>query len=397
MRKRQVLELTEHCPVYLQKEELTSEIGEWLWKNYNKQVQVEFPTHLTAHQWRLTAQGWVGSIPISTHLELRLIPKVAVSNLFQMLDYAYQLRNFIVLDDLIECDSLDDLYERLAQLLANMVFQRSKKGFYQEYRDNSDKLPYVRGRIDTMDNISKPWEVHIRCNYQERTADIEENQILCWTLWLILCSGFCGEKVTMKVRRAFKSLHGHARLVPLKDNDLTRQSYNRLSQDYEPMHILCRFFLDNIGPGHRVGAHKMLPFLVNMARLYEQFVAQWLVEHLPDNYRLKKQERLQIDHDGELIVSIDLVIYDWRTNQVLYILDTKYKVVERPSPQDVYQIVTYAVAKECHEAILIYPFQVTNQREQRIGQIRLRMLSFPLGGDLGEAGQTFLRDLFKFS
>ncbi|QGG48041.1 McrC family protein [Heliorestis convoluta] len=139
----------------------------------------------------------------------------------------------------------------------------------------------------------------------------------------------------------------------------------------------------------------MLPFLINMARLYEQFVAQWLVENLPEQYRLKKQERVQIDHDGELIASIDLVIYDWRTNQVLHILDTKYKVVERPSPQDVYQIVAYAVAKECHEAILVYPFQVTNQRIRRIGQIRLRMLSFPLGGDLGEAGQAFLRDLLE--
>ena len=45
------------------------------------------------------------------------------------------------------------------------------------------------------------------------------------------------------------------------------RTYNRLNADYEPMHALCRFFLENSGPAHARGDRSMLPFLVNMPRL----------------------------------------------------------------------------------------------------------------------------------
>ena len=41
------------------------------------------------------------------------------------------------------------------------------------------------------------------CQYHENTADIEDNQILAWTLYCMARSGFCREKVAELVRRAF--------------------------------------------------------------------------------------------------------------------------------------------------------------------------------------------------
>jgi 5-methylcytosine-specific restriction enzyme subunit McrC len=93
------------------------------------------------------------------------------------------------------------------------------------------------------------------------------------------------------------------------------------------MHALCRFFLDQSGPGHQNGVHTMLPFLVNMARLYELFVAEWLKGHLPAGWSIKTQEIITIGQASEIKFNIDLAHYDGSNNTpccVLEYINLKY-------------------------------------------------------------------------
>ncbi len=135
----------------------------------------------------------------------------------------------------------------------------------------------------------------------------------------------------------------------------------------------------------------MLPFLIKMDRLYELFVAEWLKIHLPQSLVLKFQERVNI---GETVqFKTDLVLYDMATGAPRYILDTKYKIPTAPATSDIAQVVAYAVSKECHEAVLVYPEHLTNPLNEWVGDIRVRSLTFSLDGDLDQAGQAFLKDL----
>ena len=74
-------------------------------------------------------------------------------------------------------------------------------------------------------------------------------------------------------------------------------------------------------------------------------------------------------------------------------LDTKYKPVDRPATEDLEQIVAYAQAKGCPEAILVYPIALPAPFTERVGDIRVRSLAFALGGDLEASGQGFLASL----
>ncbi len=137
----------------------------------------------------------------------------------------------------------------------------------------------------------------------------------------------------------------------------------------------------------------MIPFLVDMAKLYELFVAEWLklkAQKLPD-FVVKSQEKVVIGQDGRIKFNIDLVVYERDTPKALFVLDTKYKAPDHPGNDDISQVVTYATAKGCHEAILIYPKPIN--LDEMIGKIRVRSLEFSLDGDLEEAGRRFLEDL----
>jgi 5-methylcytosine-specific restriction enzyme subunit McrC len=162
------------------------------------------------------------------------------------------------------------------------------------------------------------------------------------------------------------------------------------------MHGICRFFLENAGPGINHGEHHMIPFTVNMPNLFESFVAEWIHANEPRQCSTKSQHRAVLDENGRLHFQIDIVLFDAIDGCPRAVLDTKYKSSDLPSEQDIQQIVAYAVAMGVSEAYLIYPSVISEPVDLWVGPIRpihVRSLVFDLSGDLEEAGQTLLKKL----
>lgn len=390
----ETIRLTEYQPTSLAPEVIPYDVGEALWRDYKAKIAVEFPSPITEGQWRLTPQGWVGHIPVTPEFHFALHPKVELGNLFRMLEYAYDLESFRFLDGLIDCQSLEEFYERLANILAKRALDRARKGFYRAYVPETAQLPYVRGRLDVQQAIQSPEQVKLQCHYEQHTADVEENQILAWTLLVIARSGiFNEEQSLLTVRRAYQALQRLVTVRPHYPATCLNRLYTRLNDDYRPMHALCRFFLEQSGPGHRLGDHTMLPFLVDMAHLYERFVAKWLKAHLPSELQLEVQERVNIGETGSLFFDIDLVLSDAATGATRCVLDTKYKDSGRPAPDDIHQMISYAHTKGCSEAILVYPTPLKQPLDETIRGIRVRSLTFSLDDDLEQAGRAFMQRL----
>lgn len=392
MPELKTIELTEYEEYSLAPQELSEEAAENLWHNYGTQVDVQWPSPKTNHRWKLTAQGWVGYIPLTPQLAISLQPKVPLSNLFRMWEYAYQF-DFDFLEGLMACDSLREFYEQLANILARRVLDRARRGFYRAYVGREERLPYVRGRADVGRSIRRPLDINLHCHYQEHTADIEHNRILAWTLRCIARSGPCTERVLPTVRKAYRALRGVVMLMPYSAKDCERQRYSRLNADYEMLHTLCRFFLAHSGPTHMLGEHFMLPFLVSMPGLYERFVAEWLRQHLPPDLALKTQDIVHMGQDDELEFRIDLTLYEEANDTPRYVLDTKYKASSKPSTADIAQIVTYAHSKDCQEALLVYPGSLDQPLDVWNHDIHIRSVTFALDGDLEANGHDFLRQI----
>ena len=387
------IELKEYETRRFPKGEISEELGLKIWESYGSQISIDEPSFKNSNQWCLTPTGWAGHIPLTPELEIVLLPKVDIKNLFGMLEYAYWLnrKSLKFLDGLTDCDSLEEFYETLANFLALRVLDRGRKGFFRSYQPRRDKIPYVRGRFDVRKSCQKPWMVKPECSYEEHTSDVEDNQILAWTLRRILQSGVCTERSLLQVRRAYQSLRGLTTPIPCDPGDCAGRLYSRLNEDYQPMHALCRFFLEQSGPSHRIGGRTMVPFLVDMARLYELFVAEWLKAKMPPDFVVRPHEEVVIGRGGRVRFDIDLVVYDRDSQKALFVLDTKYKAPDHPGNDDISQVVTYSATKDCDEAVLIYPKPL--DLDVTIGKIRVRSLGFSLDGDLEEAGQRFLRDL----
>ena len=354
-------------------------------------IEIDPPSFKTGGCWRLTNLGWAGYLPLTPALGISLQPKVALRTLLRMVEVAYDLHAFRLFDGWFNAESVPELYELLAQLLAQRVLRRCRQGLQRAYRTQSATLPYLRGQLQVAELLQRPAQIDLPCRFHEYTADVPDNQILLWTLQRIARSTLCGERAAAVVRQSVRMLQPTVSARPVTAWECRQRTYSRLNQDYAPLHGLCAFFLEHSGPSHLVGDRPAIPFVVEMARLYERFVAAWLHQNLGAQWRLQIQETHPITSDQRF--AIDLVLYDAQSGAVRCVMDTKYKVAARINTADVAQVVAYAEAKGATNALLLYPQQPTTPLDTTIGDIRVRTLPFALDGDLQQNGHDFLHHL----
>lgn len=385
-----VIELVEYAPRKLRADELTPADADVLWRQYSDYLDVEYPSPRTGNQWVLTPKSWVGFFPVTPGLAVAIRPKLDVRSVFAMLEYAYDLKNFQLFDGSHACAALEELIERVAAILAGRVRDRVRRGVYRAYQAEHERLPYVRGRLDTARLVAAPWKADLPCGYEEHTADIEDNRLLLWAL-NVAARGGCTERSSKRVIDAHRSLAGAVGLLECAARSYRGRTYQRLNDDYRPMHGLGRFIVEHAGPRHEQGAHGMVPFRVDMNSLYERFVAAWLHEHLPASWVLDRQEHLSFGTTDRVQFSADLIIRERSTGAPAMVLDTKYKDVAHPKSDDLAQVVAYATAWGVTDAVLIYPSESTWLAE--VGPVRVRALTFSISGDVETAGHRFLAAL----
>jgi len=315
-----------------------------------------------------------------------------------MLEYAYDLKSFHLFPGRLAVGSISDIFEKLVSILAQRVLERAKKGLYRDYIDERESLKFVRGRCQWVGTLRSAMRgsVRLECDYQENTADLDDNRILAWTLYTIPRFNVRDPAIKQLAAKAYRSLISAVSVTKMPPEACIGRFYNRLNDDYEPMHDLCRFFLESCGPILSREDRNFIPFLLYMPTLFESFVARWLEKHLPAKYAMQRQYSVRLVEGETWRFIMDLVIRDIETNKILAVLDTKYKGSDKPADADICQVVAYAVQANTRKAFLVYPSAYMSKTAIPVGGdqgVRVKMLSFDIGGDLEEAGERFLGNL----
>lgn len=388
--------LEEYEEKELERDALDEDTAEFLLNNFSSEVEVKFPTLKTDYKWVLENQGYVGYVALSGDKAVVLEPKVELENVFAMMEYAYELGDFD-LSSVYESESVQGFYDRIANILAENVIDRQRRGLYRSYVEKEEESQRIKGRIDFTKTLKKPWDPKAHIKYSEMTANNEDNQILLYALNRISStSGLCRDETLGKARKGIRMMRGEISYNEFRVSDTAGRSYNRLNSDYERLHALCRLILDNSGPSYEVGDQKMIPFNVDMAELFQGFVTEWLKQNLPERFRVKGEEEVTLteyEHSRDLKYRIDLVLYDRESDEVVCVIDTKYKSDERPATSDVSQMVGYAKSKSTSETILLYPEDLEEPLNVKLDDVRVRNHVFNLDDNLQESGEEFLSEL----
>lgn len=218
--------------------------------------------------------------------DLRVIiqPKVSLRNLFFMLTYAYDLPDFR--REAADLDLGDDLFEFIVLIFVRQVEQLVRRGIYRAYVTREENDPYLRGRLMLTEHLQQN-AVHVQRFYErtvEFTADILENRILKYTLWLLSRMEFCQEHLRQQIRRA-ASAFAEVHLAPVAPADCDRVLYTRLNTAYRSRINLARLLIQHLSLEGRPGATQFASYLFDMNKVFELFVARFLESHDLDEFR----------------------------------------------------------------------------------------------------------------
>lgn len=330
----------------------------------------------------LTPGGFVGDIVLGT-TRLHIRPKVPIRNLFYMLTYAANLAQFR--DEATTLAAADDLFEFVVKIFARQVDTLVRNGIARGYIEIDDSAPFLRGRLHLAEqlrrHLTRPGRFEQRLT--EFTADMRENRILKATLGRLVHFDYRDDRLRPLLRRAL-SAFSEVTLCDVRPEECDRVIYTRLNQRYRSPLALARLFLQHLSLESHQGGTSFAAFLLPVHKVFEGFVSAFLTQAVAGRpeWRVAPQYHYTLDTGGRLPVRPDNVLY--YEGKPVHVVDTKYKVFgEKPSADDIAQMIAYCVTLNVPRALLLYPNdQSTTDHFQIKGGIEVEAQAVSLAGSL---------------
>ena len=301
--------------------------------------------------------------------------RTAMLNLLHMLSYAEDLA--IQEESVAKLGSVrDDWFELLTRLFAVELHKNLLFGPFRSYTLREERLAVMRGKWLVAKQLARRPHLHhqFELAYDEFTLDTPLNQVFRHVVDSLL-------RLTREPsnRRLLTALHAMlidvSRLGYIPDAIREKIQFNRLNERFQTAYNFAQMFLDQESMMLRTGQRQLFAFVLDMNRLFEQFVAGFIARHRKGIFPLRHEELiltvqsrgervhlLQREPDGKSMIRLvpDILINDLRGGRRL-IVDTKYKRLGgvssdlRISESDLYQMIAYMIRFQCERCLLLYP------------------------------------------
>jgi 5-methylcytosine-specific restriction enzyme subunit McrC len=312
----------------------------------------------TSVAYLVNPTSYVGHFELPSGRIVVVEPKIDAANVFRMLGYVFaeEHRRIFQWED-VAYASERLLFEPLVDRFNELVSARTKRGLVQDYIRREENLGVFRGapnlKLHVQQNLGRGDRVH--CRFFEQTVDIPDNRLVKSVLWHLLQFGGWTPRTTQSLIRNLHHFDG-VTLVPLQPQVLPNRHYHRLNDDYRPIHELCLLFAECSSVSEHFGSIRFNGFLLDMNRLYEQFVqTAFMKVSRRSKRRVTTQESSALSPSmGSPKIKPDVTV--WSDASVISVADAKYKKdFAAPPNADIYQVIAYATVLDCTDVYLLYP------------------------------------------
>ena len=229
-------------------------------------------------RYKLTPSSYIGALNVGD-LAVVIRPKIPIDRVMFLIAYAMDPKNWW--RDPFEFARDDDVLEAIALAFAHRTRQAIQRGLLQGYRREEDALHTVRGRVRFGDQISRRFGIPlpIEVAFDEFTEDIEKNRLLKTAIHR-LGHTFIRSPATRQELRALRPAFAMVGLGSYRRGALPEVQYSRLDEHYRPAVELARLIIENSSLELRRGEVAGAAFLIDMNKVFEQFLYVALGEAL---------------------------------------------------------------------------------------------------------------------
>jgi len=318
---------------------------------------------------KISARNYVGVVQFEG-IRIEVYPKIFAGkeevnesqwqlNLLFWLSYCRKIRFPFSFADVSKMQ-FDDFLELLIYIFANYTSEILANQPFQAYQTVEEELPFLKGSLSfdiyTKHNLSTGNWQHFYCTHQPFEYDNQFNRIVKYVTRRLL--GLSGNYFNQERLSEILFLLDEVSDFPCTASDCDQVKLNPLYEDHQHILALCRLFLSNQVMDMESDESKNFCFLVPMEYVFEEFLFGFISNHWPQlNIRSQSTDYLSTNKSRAVFqIRNDMYIKE------KLIIDTKYKIrhpgndgKEGVSQNDLYQMVSYAIRRNCKEVLLIYP------------------------------------------
>lgn len=310
----------------------------------------------TTDHYLITPGHMVGAVTLE-NLSLVIQPKIPIDRVLFLISYALRTAEWRSPD--FSFASSDSLVEAVALSFAAHLQRAFRSGLLQGYRNEEDALTTVRGRIRFAEQLKRRFGAAppIEVAYDDFTEDVRENRILKAALMKLRRMRIRSREVQTKLSR-FEQLLSPVSVEHFDRGNLPTIHYSRLNEHYRPAVELAELILRVQSLELRHGRFYGSAFVVDMNRVFEEFVYLALRDALKLSEkqfrRQAKGHSIYLDDSRRVVLEPDLTW--WDHEQCVFVGDVKYKRINVPGIKhpDLYQLLAYTVATDLPNGMLIY-------------------------------------------
>ena len=259
----------------------------------------------------------------------------------------------------------DTILELLIRLFCTKLADAVRQGIPQQYIDQEDDLPTLRGRLDVTRQFStlavSPQK--LACRFDARSPDIALNQVMRAAIGKLarLARALDNQRALRELNFAYADISE----VPPAALRWDLIALDRTNTRWRELISLARLFLRDRHQRTSAGRIDGFALLFEMNILFEEYVGRLLARALAGTgLRVTAQgghrDCLFEGETGRFRTRPDLIVR--RGSQIALIIDTKWKRIRRiddpkrgVSQADVYQLMAYGRLYDCPHVMLLYP------------------------------------------
>ena len=303
--------------------------------------------------WQIGPAGKVGSARVGD-IEIYIKPKVDIARLLFLVGYAQHAAAWR--PETVPVAEAADLVPVVAQALWRQTERAIYQGLLPGYVLVEESSQVLRGRLRESEQLHRhhglPLPLEIQ--HDEFTIDIPENRILRTACERMLAVPRVDAESQHMLRRLLRDFTD---VTPLhRGEQIPGWQATRLNARYHPALRLAELVLRATSVEHEFGTVAVNGFLLDMPKLFEDFVTVALREALVSAYggRVDDQDPNHFDEAGQVRLRPDIV---WKVRRsAVAVIDAKYKA-EKPAGYpnaDLYQLLAYCTVLGLRSGHLVY-------------------------------------------
>ncbi len=304
-------------------------------------------------RYRLKPGSTVGALEVDG-ISVLIKPKIEMTQLLSLACYA--MSKLEIRKELFDFEEAETLPDVLALALIAAARHAFGRGLLRGYLTEEEALHTVRGRIRFDEQIRRRYGIPlpVELRFDEFTEDILANR-------LVKAAAARLGRMTLRSPDARRGLGwvaailDNVSLLEFRRRRVPEVRFDRLNEHYRDVVGLARLILLYSEFESFRGDVRASGFLIDMNKLFQEFVTQALRERLGISANtLQSEKKVPFDQDGSVKLEPDLSW--WDGGKCTFVGDAKYKKIDdRSAPNaDLYQILAYATALDLPGGLLIY-------------------------------------------